>query len=79
MSSALTGSVLARRSYFDLLANRAFEHQAAYPYTSDLSAGMTFNLGRHSTLSLKGLHATEGMKMTTNALEPISADENRSV
>jgi len=69
----------ARRSYFDLLANRFDKDQTGYPHTFDIDSKLTYRLSKNLKLSFKTLISREGTELGALDKEDIGLKENSDI
>ena len=71
--------VSGRRTYFDLAANRYLEHQAAYPYTYDLTGKIVYDINNRLQLSVNSLKCIEGTDVATESYSGVGIDEQSKI
>ncbi|MBN2414162.1 TonB-dependent receptor [candidate division KSB1 bacterium] len=69
----------ARRSYFDLLANRFDKDQTSYPHTFDVDTKLTYFLSKNLKLTFKTLFSREGTELGSLDKEDIGLKENSDI
>lgn len=69
----------ARRTYYDLLANRFSKNNATYPNTTDLNGKFVINYNAQNKLSIRLMNCRESTKMLSEISDDINITEDSNI